>query len=465
MVTYLSDGGSSTQGGEQGQQTASLVVVSAALSATLFNLDLIFLYSIQLLSSASWTSQRCLGMLYYLFQYIHEAFDWPGTGVFKYISFRAAATAVLSVLLAIVLGKRLIRFFQMRQIHEGVRDLGLAGETQKSTTPTMGGIVIITAILIPTLLFAKLTNTYIELLLIATVWMGFIGFVDDYIKVFKKDKKGLAGRFKVFGQVSLGLIVGLTLHFHKDVVVRELETPVAVIQQGEAVPVAFKDVKSTKTNVPFLKNNELDYSRLVPGLPKRYTWVVYVLDVIVIITAVSSATNLTAGLDGLAAGTSSIIGITLAILAYLSGNVVFSQYLNIMYIPNLGELVIFCTAFVGACGGFLWYNAYPAQIFMGDTGSLTLGGIIAVVALMVRKELLIPLLCGILVIENLSVIIQVAYFKYTKRRYGAGRRVFRMTPIHHHYQKMGMHEAKIVTRFWIVGILLAIFTLTTLKLR
>ena len=404
-------------------------------------------------------------MLYYLFQYIHEVLGWPGTGVFKYISFRAAAAAILSLLIAIVLGKKLIHFFHTRRVKEGVRVLGLEGQEGKSDTPTMGGIAIITAIIIPTLLFAKLTNTYIILLLTTTLWMGVIGCIDDYIKVFKKDKKGLAGKFKVFGQVGLGLIVGLTLHFHQDVVVRELETPVAIIEQGTAAPVAFKDVKSTKTNVPFFKNNELDYSKLIPGLGDRYTWIVYVFTVIFIVTAVSNAANLTDGLDGLAAGTSAIIGTTLAILAYLSGNVIFSQYLNIMYIPNLGELVIFCTAFVGACGGFLWYNAYPAQIFMGDTGSLTIGGIIATLAIMIRKELLIPLLCGIFLVENLSVIIQVAYFKYTKRKYGLGKRVFRMTPIHHHYQKAGLHEAKIATRFWIVGILLAIFTLMTLKLR
>jgi phospho-N-acetylmuramoyl-pentapeptide-transferase len=329
----------------------------------------------------------------------------------------------------------------------------------------MGGIAMIAAIVMPTLLFAKLNNTYIILLLTATLWMGVIGFVDDYIKVFKQDKKGLAGKFKVFGQVSLGLVVGLVLYFHGDVVVRELETPVAGIEQGEAVPGTFKDVKSTKTNVPFFKNNELDYSHLIPGLGDQYTWVVYVLIVTFIVTAVSNATNLTDGLDGLAAGTSAIIGTTLAILAYLSGNVIFSQYLNIIYIPNLGELVIFCTAFVGACVGFLWYNTYPAQIFMGDTGSLTIGGLIAVLAIMIRKELLIPLLCGIFLVENLSVIIQVFYFKYTQRKYGVGKRVFKMAPIHHHYQKLGLHEAKIVTRFWIVGILLAIFTLTTLKLR
>jgi phospho-N-acetylmuramoyl-pentapeptide-transferase len=404
-------------------------------------------------------------MLYYLFQYIHETLNWPGTGVFKYISFRAAAAAVLSLLIAVILGGKLIRFFHKRHIREGVRALNLDRQEEKLNTPTMGGIIIITAIVIPTLLFSRLTNTYIVLLLTATFWMGGIGFVDDYIKVFKQKKKGLAGKFKVFGQVSLGLIVGVTLYFHEDVVVRELAMPVTATEQEAAVLVVFKDVKSTKTNVPFFKNNELDYKQLIPGLNGQYTWAVYICMVIFIVTAVSNATNLTDGLDGLAAGTSAIIGTALAILAYLSGNVVFSQYLNIIYIPNLGELVIFCTAFVGACVGFLWYNSFPAQIFMGDTGSLTLGGLIAILAIMIRKELLIPLLCGILLIENLSVIIQVFYFKYTQRKYGVGKRVFKMAPIHHHYQKMGLHEAKIVTRFWIVGILLAIFTLTTLKLR
>ncbi len=404
-------------------------------------------------------------MLYYLFRYIHEVFGLPGTGVFKYISFRAAAAAVFSLLIAIILGKNLIQFLKDRQIKERSRELGLEGQVEKGGTPTMGGIIIITAVVIPTLLFAKLKNMYIILLLIATLWMGIIGFIDDYIKVFKKSKEGLTGKFKIFGQVGLGLIVSLTLYFHGEVVVRELEQPIAVIEHGEASPVAFRDVKSTKTNVPFLKNNELDYSKFIPGLDNRYTWVVYVLMVIFVVAAVSNGTNLTDGLDGLAAGVSAIIGTTLAILAYLSGNVIFSQYLNIIHIPNLGELVIFCTAFVGACVGFLWYNTYPAQIFMGDTGSLTLGGIIAVLAIMIRKELLIPLLCGIFLIENLSVILQVSYFKYTKRKYGVGKKIFRMAPIHHHYQKLGLHEAKIVTRFWIVGILLAIFTLITLKLR
>jgi phospho-N-acetylmuramoyl-pentapeptide-transferase len=336
----------------------------------------------------------------------------------------------------------------------------------------MGGLIIIAAILIPTLLFAKVDNVYIILLIITTIWLGLIGFLDDYIKVFKKDKKGLAGKFKIVGQVGIGLIVGLTLYFSNDVVVREVASPneVSVIrenelQHNENENVYFKDVKSMKTTVPFLKNNELDYHNLLPFVPKDYTWVIYTLIVVLIITAVSNGANITDGIDGLAAGTSGIIGLTIAILAYLSGRIDFSNYLNIMYIPNLAELVIFCTAFVGACLGFLWYNAYPAQVFMGDTGSLTLGGVIAVLALAVRKELLIPVLCGIFLIENLSVVIQVAYFKYTKKKYGEGRRIFLMSPLHHHYQKMQIHEAKIVTRFWIVGILLAILTLATLKLR
>ncbi len=404
-------------------------------------------------------------MLYALFQYIHETLSWPGTGVFKYISFRAAVSAILSLLITIVLGKKLIDYFHAQEIKEGVRQLGLEGQQEKAHTPTMGGVVMITAIVVPTLLFAELTNTYIILLLMATLWIGSIGFLDDYIKVFKQNKKGLAGKLKVFGQVSLGLIVGLVLYFHDDVVVREVRVPTTATQQVEAALTDFKDVKSTKTNVPFFKNNELDYRQLIPGLGQQYAWIVYVLIVTFIITAVSNATNLTDGLDGLAAGTSAIIGTTLAVLAYLSGNVIFSQYLNILYIPNVGELVVFCTAFVGACVGFLWYNTYPAQIFMGDTGSLTIGGIIAVLAIIIRKELLIPLLCGIFLIESLSVIMQVLYFKYTRQRYGVGTRIFKMTPMHHHYQKLGLHEAKIVTRFWIIGILLAIFTLTTLKLR
>jgi phospho-N-acetylmuramoyl-pentapeptide-transferase len=342
----------------------------------------------------------------------------------------------------------------------------LEGQAQKKGTPTMGGLIIIAAILIPTLLFAKLDNVYVILLIITTVWMGLIGFLDDYIKVFRKNKEGLAGRFKIVGQVGLGLIVGLTLFFNDQVVVREVKPSVvaSINLDQEISEKDYKDVKSTKTTVPFIKNNEFDYSNLLP-VGKEFTWVVYVLVVILIVTAVSNGANITDGIDGLAAGTSGIIGLTIAIFAYLSGRVDFSSYLNIMYIPNLSELVIFCTAFVGACLGFLWYNAYPAQVFMGDTGSLTLGGIIAVAALAVRKELLIPVLCGIFLIENLSVVMQVAYFKYTKKKYGEGRRIFLMSPLHHHYQKKNIHESKIVTRFWIAGILLAIVTLATLKLR
>ena len=408
-------------------------------------------------------------MLYYLFNYL-DTLDIPGAGVFQYISFRAGVAAFLSLLITIFFGKKLINILRRRQVGEDIRDLGLDGQIQKKGTPTMGGFIIIAAILIPTLLLAKLDNVYIILLITATIWLGLIGFLDDYIKVFRKNKDGLAGRFKIVGQVGLGLIVGLTLYFSDNVVVREVSPSslahieIDDIQENFDAKVEYKDVKSTKTTVPFLKNNELDYSKLLP-IPEKYTWIVYVLVVIVIITAVSNAANITDGIDGLAAGTSGIIALTIAIFAYLSGRVDFSSYLNIMYIPNLGELVIFCTALVGACLGFLWYNSYPAQVFMGDTGSLTLGGLIAVLAFAVRKELLIPILCGIFLVEILSVIIQVSYFKYTKRKYGEGRRVFLMSPLHHHYQKKKMHEAKIVARFWIVGILLAIVTLATLKLR
>jgi phospho-N-acetylmuramoyl-pentapeptide-transferase len=409
-------------------------------------------------------------MLYYLFEYLNEL-DLPGAGVFQYISFRAGAAAFLSLLITITFGKNLINYLRRKQVGEDIRDLGLEGQIQKKGTPTMGGLIIIAAILIPTLLLAKLDNVYIVLLVITTIWLGLIGFLDDYIKVFKKDKKGLAGKFKIVGQVGLGLIVGLTLYFSEEVVVRVPVTAQEISNiridesQGDDQSTAnYKDVRSMTTTVPFVKNNELDYNN-VPFLADEYTWIVYTLVVIVVITAVSNGANITDGIDGLAAGTSGIIGLTIAILAYLSGRVDFSSYLNIMYIPNLAELVIFCTAFVGACLGFLWYNAYPAQVFMGDTGSLTLGGVIAVLALAVRKELLIPLLCGIFLIENLSVILQVSYFKYTKKKYGEGRRIFLMSPLHHHYQKRNIHEAKIVTRFWIAGILLAILTLATLKLR
>lgn len=417
-------------------------------------------------------------MLYYLFDYLDKQFDLVGAGVFRYISFRAGMAAFFSLLITITFGQNLIAYLRKKQVGETVRDLGLQGQLEKKGTPTMGGLIIIAAILIPTLLFARLDNVYVILLIIATIWMGMIGFIDDYIKVFKKDKEGLAGRFKIIGQVGLGLIVGLTLYFNDAVVVREIQpeslASVSSLwlindqEQNAEEPerlMKYKDLKSTRTTIPFLKNNEFDYRNLVPFLSDHYTWIIYVLVVIVVVTAVSNGANITDGIDGLAAGTSGIIALTLAIFAYLSGRVDFSSYLNIMYIPNLSELVIFTTAFVGACLGFLWYNAYPAQVFMGDTGSLTLGGVIAVLALAVRKELLIPVLCGIFLIENLSVILQVSYFKYTKKKYGEGRRIFLMSPLHHHYQKKNIHEAKIVTRFWIVGILLAIITLATLKLR
>ncbi|MCB0493545.1 MAG: phospho-N-acetylmuramoyl-pentapeptide-transferase [Cyclobacteriaceae bacterium] len=403
-------------------------------------------------------------MLYYLFDYLDKHYNLMGAGVFQYISFRAGAAAVLSLVITITLGKGLINFLRKKQVGEDIRDLGLEGQMKKKGTPTMGGLIIIGAILIPTLLFARIDNIYVILLLITTIWLGLIGLLDDYIKVFKKDKEGLAGRFKIIGQVGLGLVVGSVLYFNKDVVIRQLKPEVAVTSNEERANL-YEDVKSTKTTVPFFKNNELDYSNLIPFLPKDYTWVIYVLMVVFVVTAISNGANITDGIDGLAAGTSAIIGLTLAIFAYLSGRVDFSNYLSIMYIPNLGELVIFCTAFVGACLGFLWYNAYPAQVFMGDTGSLALGGIIAVLALAVRKEIMIPVLCGIFIIENMSVILQVGYFKYTRKKYGEGRRIFLMSPLHHHYQKIGIHESKIVSRFWIVGILLAILSLATLKLR
>ncbi len=407
-------------------------------------------------------------MLYYLFEYIRQNFDVPGAGLFQYISFRAGVAAVLSLLITITFGKKLINFLRKKQVGEDIRDLGLEGQLQKKGTPTMGGIIIIAAILIPTLLMAKLDNVYIILLVATTIWLGLIGFLDDYIKVFKKNKEGLAGRFKIVGQVSIGLIVGLTLFFNDNVVIREKSAPSVASVEIAAIPADVKseyDVKSTKTTVPFLKDNEFDYSSLISWWNADYTWIVYTLFVIFIITAVSNGANITDGIDGLAAGTSAIIGLTLAIFAYLSGRVDFSTYLNIMYIPNLGELVIFCTAFVGACLGFLWYNSFPAQVFMGDTGSLSMGGIIAVLALAVRKELMIPLLCGIFFVELVSVMMQVTYFKYTKKKYGEGRRILLMSPLHHHYQKKQIHESKIVTRFWIVGILLAIVSLATLKLR
>jgi len=377
------------------------------------------------------------------------------------------------------LGKRIIALLLKKQVGETIRDLGLEGQKQKQGTPTMGGLIIISAILIPVLLFTKIDNIYILLMIVSTIWLGLIGFLDDYIKVFKKDKKGLAGKFKVIGQVGLGLLVGSVLYFHDDVVVRERNTGQTItmthqstiideIQASENTLYSSKDVKSTATTIPFMKNNEFDYNNLVSWMGDKegkFTWIAFIIVVIIIITAVSNGANITDGIDGLATGTSAIIGAVLAIFAYVSGNTVFANYLNIMYIPNTGELMVFMSAFVGACVGFLWFNAYPAQVFMGDTGSLALGGIIAVFAIAVRKELLIPILCGIFLIENLSVMIQVSYFKYTKKKYGEGRRIFKMSPLHHHYQKLGYNESKIVTRFWIVGIMLAVLTIVTLKLR
>ncbi|MEQ8581273.1 MAG: phospho-N-acetylmuramoyl-pentapeptide-transferase [Marinoscillum sp.] len=392
-------------------------------------------------------------MLYYLFDFLDKQFDLMGASVFRYISFRAGMAAVISLLITIVFGKRFINALRNFQMGESIRDLGLKGQMEKQGTPTMGGIMIISAIIIPTLLFAQIGNVYVQLLLITALWMGIIGFTDDYLKIKKKNKDGLKGNFKVIGQVGLGLLVGLVMVMHPDVIIPELGG------------MGLEDSSSIVTTIPFFKDNEFQYDWLLPYFLEDYTWLIYVLVVIFIITAVSNGANITDGLDGLAAGTSAIIGLTLAILAYLSGNAVFAEYLNIAFIPNSGELVIFSAAFVGACIGFLWYNSYPAQVFMGDTGSLSLGAIIAVLALVIRKELLIPVLCGIFLIENLSVIIQVSYFKYTRKKYGEGRRVFLMSPLHHHYQKKGWHEARIVTRFWTVGILLAILTLATLKLR
>lgn len=418
-------------------------------------------------------------MLYYLFQYLDQL-DIPGAGVFKYISFRAALAVIVSLIISMVLGGRIIKMLQKLQVGETIRDLGLDGQMQKQGTPTMGGLMILAAILIPTLLFAKLGNTYIILMIVSTIWLGLIGFADDYIKVFKKNKEGLRGRSKVIGQIGIGVIAGAMLYFSDYVVVKEKvyadDAPVlisAVEQDGELVQKTerfeWKESKSMKTTIPFVKNNEFDYSSLITWIggpeAKKYSWLIYIPIVILIVTAVSNGANITDGIDGLAAGTSAIIGATLGILAYLSGNYFFADYLNIMYIPYTGELVVFIAAFVGACVGFLWYNSYPAQVFMGDTGSLALGGIIAVFALAIRKELLIPILCGIFLVENVSVILQVSYFKYTKKKYGEGRRIFKMSPLHHHYQKSGMHESKIVSRFWIVGVALAILTIVTLKLR
>ena len=408
-------------------------------------------------------------MLYYLFDFLDQTYDLPGAGVFQYITFRAAMAVITSLLIGMVFGKRLIDRLHALQVGETVRDLGLAGQKEKAGTPTMGGVIILMSIIIPTLLWAKLDNIYIILMLISTLWMGAIGFVDDYIKVFKKDKKGLRGIFKVIGQVGLGIIVGATLYFHPEVTIKE-QLPVVQTEQFEATSgPSYGDAhKSTKTTIPFFKNNEFDYAYFTNWMGdtgKPLTAVVYILAVIFIITAVSNGANLTDGLDGLATGTSAIAMTALLVLAYVSGSIIFASCLNIMYIPNTGELVIFAAAFIGAAIGFLWYNSFPAQVFMGDTGSLAIGAIIAVLALAVRKEFLLPIIAGVFLAENLSVIIQVSYFKYTKKKYGEGRRVFLMSPLHHHYQKKGYPETKIVTRFWIVGIMLAVAAIATLKLR
>ncbi|NER12481.1 phospho-N-acetylmuramoyl-pentapeptide-transferase [Leptobacterium flavescens] len=411
-------------------------------------------------------------MLYYLFEYLEKHYQIPGAGLFQFISFRAAMAIILSLLISTIYGKRIILFLRKKQVGETVRDLGLEGQNEKAGTPTMGGLIIILSTLIPVLLVARLDNIYTILLIITTVWMGIIGFIDDYIKIFKKDKAGLQGKFKVLGQVGLGVIVGATLYFHPEVTVREeLTNPVTqqeIIVNGPAEREFKSEEKSTKTTIPFVKNNEFDYADLISWISKDakdYAWLIFIPLVIFIVTAVSNGANLTDGIDGLAAGSSAIIVLTLGIFAWVSGNIIFSDYLNIMYIPRVGEITVYIAAFVGSLVGFLWYNTYPAQVFMGDTGSLTIGGIIAVIAIAVRKELLIPVLCGVFMAEVLSVMLQVSYFKYTRKKFGEGRRIFLMSPLHHHYQKKGYHESKIVTRFWIIGIMLAIATIVTLKLR
>ena len=413
-------------------------------------------------------------MLYYLFEYLETQFQFPGASLFGFLSFRAALAMILSLLISTIYGKRIIRYLQKKQMGETIRDLGLVGQAEKAGTPTMGGIIIIIATLIPVFLLARLDNIYIILLVITTVWMGIIGFIDDYLKKFKNDKEGLKGKFKILGQIGLGIIVGATLYFHQDVTIKEklsIEEQRVLLAENpniDALKLFQEEAKSTKTTIPFVKGNEFDYAQVVtwisPSLEK-YAWVVFILVAIFIITAVSNGANLTDGIDGLAAGTSAIIVLTLGIFAWVSGNFIFSDFLNIMYIPRTGEITIYIAAFVGALIGFLWYNTYPAQVFMGDTGSLTIGGIIAVIAIAVRKEWLIPVLCGIFLAENLSVVMQVSWFKYTKKKFGEGRRIFKMSPLHHHYQKSGYHESKIVTRFWIVGILLAILSIVTLKIR
>ena len=416
-------------------------------------------------------------MLFYLFEYL-ENLDIPGAGIFQYISFRTGMTIITSLIISMLFGKSIINFLQKKQIGESIRSLGLDGQMQKKGTPTMGGIIILASILIPILLFGDLSNVYVILMLITTTWLGFVGFLDDYIKVFKKNKQGLRGKFKIAGQVVLGLVVGFTMYFSDEVVVRERITEETVVEASEIIidnnevqptpTVLTRDVKSTKVNIPFFKNNEFDYAKIIGFMgdnAAKYTWIVFVLAVILIVTFISNGANLTDGLDGLAAESSAIIGTTLGILAYLSGNLIYSDYLNIVYLPNTGELVVFMGAFIGAMIGFMWYNSFPAQIFMGDTGSLALGGIIAVFAILIRKELLIPILCGVFVVESISVMLQVGYFKYTKKRYGEGKRIFLMSPLHHHYQKKGYPEPKIVIRFLIVGILLAVITIVTLKIR
>ena len=418
-------------------------------------------------------------MLYYLFEYLEKQYQLTGASVFQFISFRAALAVIVSLLISMIFGKNIINFLRNQQIGETVRDLGLDGQKEKQGTPTMGGIIIIIATLIPVLLFAKLDNVYVLLLIVTTVWMGAIGFLDDYIKKFKNDKDGLKGKFKVLGQVGLGLIVGTVLYFNENVTIKE-QVPVQVqtamvsndsttmLMRNSVVKEFYPEAKSTKTTIPFLKNNEFDYADVLTFFNedwRKYAWIIFIPIVIFIITAVSNGANLTDGIDGLAAGTSVISVIVLGLFTWLSGNIIFSDYLNIMYIPRIGEMTIFVGAFVGALIGFLWYNTFPAQVFMGDTGSLTIGGIIAVIAIAVRKELLVPILCGIFLVENLSVVLQVSYFKYTKKKYGEGKRIFLMAPLHHHYQKKGMHESKIVNRFWIVAIMLAVLTLVTLKLR
>lgn len=409
-------------------------------------------------------------MLYYLLEYLDKNFDIPGTGLYQFISFRSAMAVIVSLFFGIIFGKKIINYLRKKQIGETVRDLGLEGQNEKTGTPTMGGIIIILSTLIPVLLFAKLDNIYVMLLIFTTVWMGIIGFIDDYIKTFKKNKQGLPGKFKIFGQVALGIVVGAVMYLHPDVTIKMDQDTINTYQPVELSQqqIENNETKALLTTIPFLKNNEFNYGNLIGWMGEdylKYAWLIFIPIVIFIVTAVSNGANLTDGIDGLAAGSSAIIVLTLGIFAWVSGNIIFSDYLNIMYIPRTGEITIFISAFVGGLIGFLWYNAYPAQVFMGDTGSLTIGGIIAVIAIAVRKELLIPILCGIFFIESLSVILQVSWFKYTRKKFGEGRRIFRMSPIHHHYQIKGFHESKIVTRFFIVGIILAVLTIVTLKLR